>query len=106
MHGGLGERRVPQNVVEMLMSVDDPAHRPTGCDPADVVVDLGAGADAAWASYVTVTTAGPHLLAPATALIEGRLADIFATADRIRRELAAQGVELKDSAQGTTWVRA
>jgi cysteinyl-tRNA synthetase len=30
----------------------------------------------------------------------------FATADRIRRELAAQGVELKDSAQGTTWVRA
>ncbi len=30
----------------------------------------------------------------------------FAAADRIRAELAAQGVELKDSAQGTTWVRA
>ena len=27
-------------------------------------------------------------------------------ADRIRAELAAQGIELKDSAQGTTWVRA
>jgi len=30
----------------------------------------------------------------------------FATADRIRRELAGQGIELKDSALGTTWVRA
>ena len=30
----------------------------------------------------------------------------FAQADRIRAELAAQGVELKDGPQGTTWVRA
>gem|GEM_PF-1426504 len=30
----------------------------------------------------------------------------FAEADRIRRELAAQGIELKDSPQGTTWVKA
>ncbi|MBL0147806.1 MAG: cysteine--tRNA ligase [Ideonella sp.] len=30
----------------------------------------------------------------------------FAEADRIRLELAGQGIELKDSAQGTTWVRA
>ena len=28
----------------------------------------------------------------------------FTTADRIRRELADAGIELKDSAQGTTWV--
>jgi cysteinyl-tRNA synthetase len=30
----------------------------------------------------------------------------YAEADRIRKELAAQGVELKDGAQGTTWVKA
>ena len=30
----------------------------------------------------------------------------FAEADRIRKQLAAQGIELKDSAAGTTWVRA
>jgi cysteinyl-tRNA synthetase len=30
----------------------------------------------------------------------------FALADRIRAELSSHGVELKDSAQGTTWVRA
>jgi cysteinyl-tRNA synthetase len=30
----------------------------------------------------------------------------YAEADRIRRELAAQGVELKDGPQGTTWVKA
>ncbi len=46
------------------------------------------------------------------ALIEQRIAERaaakasrdFANADRIRRELAAQGVELKDTPQGTTWV--
>jgi cysteinyl-tRNA synthetase len=30
----------------------------------------------------------------------------FSLADRIRVELAAQGIELKDSASGTTWVKA
>ena len=36
----------------------------------------------------------------------GKKARDFAAADAIRAELAAQGVELKDSPQGTTWVRA
>jgi tetratricopeptide (TPR) repeat protein len=34
-----------------------------------------AGADAAWANHVAITSAGPQLLAPATAIVEGRLAD-------------------------------
>ena len=49
-----------------------------------------------------------------TAAIEARIAARalakrerdFAAADRIRKELADQGIELKDSAQGTTWVKA
>jgi cysteinyl-tRNA synthetase len=35
-----------------------------------------------------------------------KMARDFALADRIRDELATQGVQLKDSPQGTTWVRA
>ena len=34
---------------------------------------------------------------------EARKAKNFAEADRIRDELAARGVELKDSAGGTAW---
>jgi cysteinyl-tRNA synthetase len=30
----------------------------------------------------------------------------FALADSIRKELAAQGIELQDSPQGTTWMKA
>jgi cysteinyl-tRNA synthetase len=37
---------------------------------------------------------------------QAKAARDFARADAIRQQLAAQGVELKDSAQGTTWVKA
>ncbi len=37
---------------------------------------------------------------------QAKAAKNYAEADRIRQDLAAQGIELKDSAQGTTWVKA
>ena len=46
-------------------------------------------------------TIAQHIEARAAA----KAAKNFAEADRIRQHLAAQGVELKDSAVGTTWVR-
>jgi cysteinyl-tRNA synthetase len=41
-----------------------------------------------------------------TARIAAKQARNFAEADRIRQQLADQGILLKDSAQGTTWVKA
>jgi cysteinyl-tRNA synthetase len=37
---------------------------------------------------------------------QAKAAKNYAEADRIRKDLAAQGVELKDGPQGTTWVKA
>ena len=55
---------------------------------ADHLVESGdpAGADAAWVNHIVVTTAGPHLKVPASALVEGRLAD----AERLVRAHLAQ----------------
>ncbi|TAK94550.1 MAG: cysteine--tRNA ligase, partial [Aquabacterium sp.] len=48
----------------------------------------------------------PVIEALIAARAEAKKARNFAEADRIRHELTAMGVELKDSAQGTTWVKA
>ena len=40
---------------------------------------------------------------PRTVRVTAKLAKDFAEADRIRQDLLAQGIVLKDSAAGTTW---
>jgi cysteinyl-tRNA synthetase len=48
----------------------------------------------------------PAIQALIAARTAAKQARNFAEADRIRQQLADQGVQLKDSAQGTTWVKA
>ena len=47
-----------------------------------------------------------HIEARIAARAAAKKSRDFAAADRIRDELAAQGVVLKDGAAGTTWVKA
>ena len=66
-----------------------------GRDPRDVAYEIGA------VLRTTVDELAMLLKARAAA----KAGRDFAEADRIRKALLDQGIELKDSATGTTWVR-
>ena len=72
---------------------------------ADADRGLGLGLAEAQAPVTDETGTDGRIDALVAERQAARLARDFATSDRIRDELAAEGVELVDTPEGTTWRR-
>ena len=72
---------------------------------AGALLGLAQGDPVAWFQDAAEGPGAADIEAAIQARLAARKAKNFAEADRIRKELAAQGIELKDTPQGTTWVK-